>query len=99
MAGRVMFGTMTLIAALLAAPATLSAGEHTPAGETKKDRCLVYGEECPAQNDDILQILAKLKGEIAKGEKVYTREEIQRLERKLKGYQFQLRTILYDRGR
>jgi hypothetical protein len=90
---------MTLIAAFLAAPTTISAGEAAPVGETEKNRCLVYGEGCPAQNDDILQILAKLKGEIAKGEKVYTREEIQRLERKLADYEFQLRAILYDHGR
>ena len=99
MGARGMIGTITLIAALLAVPATLPAREPTPVEGTNKDRCLVYGEECPAQNDDIFLILAKLKSEIAKGEKVYTREEIQRLERKLADYEFQLRTILYDHGR
>ncbi|MCM2357525.1 MAG: hypothetical protein NDI77_05205 [Geobacteraceae bacterium] len=88
-------GTMALIAALLLAPATVPAGEQARVGETEKDLCLLDSESCPDRKDDILQIIERLKREIAKGEKVYTLKEIKRLERKLEDYEFLLWMLLY----
>ena len=49
-----------------------------------KNDCLVYGKNCPNTVDSLPERIAKLKTEIAKGEKVYTVEELKLLERRLK---------------
>jgi hypothetical protein len=49
-----------------------------------KNDCLVYGKNCPNAVDSLPERIAKLKTEIAKGEKVYTPEELKLLERRLK---------------
>lgn len=50
----------------------------------EKNDCLVYGKNCPNAMDSLPERIAKLKTEIAKGEKVYTPEELKLLERRLK---------------
>lgn len=49
-----------------------------------KDDCLLYGKNCPNVLDSLPERIAKLNKEIAKGEKVYTSEELNKLKRKLK---------------
>ncbi len=49
-----------------------------------KNDCLFYGKNCPNAVDSLPERIAKLKNEIAKGEKVYTAEELKLLERRLK---------------
>ncbi len=49
-----------------------------------RNDCLVYGKNCPKAVDSLPERIAKLKTEIAKGEKVYTAEELKLLERRLK---------------
>lgn len=49
-----------------------------------KHDCLLYGENCPNVHDSLPERIAKLNKEIAKGEKVYTSEELNKLKRKLK---------------
>jgi hypothetical protein len=49
-----------------------------------KDECLLYGKNCPNVVDSLPERITKLKAEIAKGEKVYTSEELNKLKRKLK---------------
>ncbi len=49
-----------------------------------KNDCLVYGKNCPNAVDSLPERIVKLKTEIAKGEKVYTAEELKLLERRLK---------------
>ncbi len=49
-----------------------------------KNDCLLYGKNCPKELDSIQERIAKLKIEIAKGEKVYTKNELNKLERMLK---------------
>ena len=50
----------------------------------RKDDCLLYGKNCPNVVDSLPERIAKLNTEIAKGEKVYTSEELNRLISKLK---------------
>jgi hypothetical protein len=64
--------------ALVAVPAFASV---PPEG---KDDCLLYGKNCPNALDSLPERITKLKNEIAKGEKVYTAEELNKLKRKLK---------------
>ena len=64
--------------ALAAIPAFASV---SPEG---KDDCILYGKNCPNGLDSLPERIAKLNKEIAKGEKVYTSEELNKLKRKLK---------------
>ncbi len=49
-----------------------------------KDDCLLYGKNCPNVFDGLPERIAKLNKEIAKGEKVYTPNELKKLKRMLK---------------
>lgn len=49
-----------------------------------KDDCLLYGKNCLNGLDSLPERIAKLNKEIAKGEKIYTSEELNKLKRKLK---------------
>ena len=81
-----------LAALVLAFPvAAFAAGERVEAG---KDRCLVYGENCPELGDTITEKIGKLQSEIAHGKAVYTPEELGLLERKLEEYQALLDALL-----
>ncbi|ABQ26173.1 hypothetical protein [Geotalea uraniireducens] len=64
-----------------------------------KDLCLLYGENCPDRKETIIEIIARLKYEIARGEAVYTRKELERLQRKLDDYEWLLFVILYGSPR
>lgn len=64
-----------------------------------KDFCLLYGENCPDRKESITEIIEHLQREIARGEVVYTKEELKRLQRKLDEYEWLLYTILYSPSR
>lgn len=64
-----------------------------------KNDCLVYGKNCPNAVDSLPERIAKLKTEIAKGEKVYTPEELKRLERRLKEDNETMRALNKPGGR
>lgn len=49
-----------------------------------KDDCLLFGKNCPNALDSLPERMTKLKNEIAKGEKVYTAKELNKLKRMLK---------------
>ncbi|GFO53075.1 hypothetical protein GMSM_00820 [Geomonas sp. Red276] len=73
------------ITTLLAAIFVLSAvpafpDEKTTAG---KDECLLVSKNCVGEADDIVKRVHKLHKEIKKGSKVYTAEELKKLQQKL----------------
>ncbi|AAR35507.1 hypothetical protein KVP06_10740 [Geobacter sulfurreducens] len=72
---------VSVCAAALALAAIPAFASVPPEG---KDDCLLYGKNCPNVLDSLPERIAKLNKEIAKGEKVYTSEELNLLERKLK---------------
>ncbi len=49
----------------------------------QKDECLLASKECANQVDSIQQKMKRLQNEIKKGEKVYTPEELKKLNEKL----------------
>ncbi|MBJ6749145.1 hypothetical protein [Geomonas anaerohicana] len=49
-----------------------------------KDECLLISKNCKNEVDSIQQKIAKLQGEINKGGKVYTADELKKLHEKLK---------------
>ncbi len=53
-----------------------------------KDLCLVNSANCvqSVQNDSFQEKISKLENEISKGQRVYTKEELDLLEKKLNDY-------------
>ena len=75
---RVVVSVCAVVIALVAMP-VFAAGQAEG-----KNYFLLYGKNGPNLVDSLPERIAKLKTEIAKGEKVYTPEELKLLERKLK---------------
>lgn len=50
----------------------------------QKDQCLLASKECKTEVDSIQKKIKKLNAEIAKGKKVYSADEIKKLNAKLK---------------
>ena len=84
----VTFLTMTQVPAF--------AAESTTASE--KDLCLLYSEKCANQTLTIQEKIARLRGEIEKGENVYDPAELQRLQDKLVDAEQLLDTLLSGNG-
>ena len=78
---------MKRLTILLAAIFMMSATVPVFAAEmTKemKDQCMLASKECKHEADSIQQKIKKLNTEIKKGKKVYTAEELNKLNAKLK---------------
>lgn len=52
--------------------------------KTQKDECLLMSQQCKTSALTIQEKIQKLQDEISKGKRVYTKEEIKRLNDKLK---------------
>lgn len=50
----------------------------------EKDMCLLASKNCAGEVDSLQKKVKKLQAEIKKGKKVYTAEELKKLEQKLK---------------
>lgn len=74
---KIAVSIFAVVVALVALPAFASV---PPEG---KDDCLLYGKNCPNTLDSLPERITQLKHEIAKGEKVYTSKELDKLQRKL----------------
>ena len=82
---------------LALAVAAFASAETGQGGEGNgKNLCLLYGENCPDRRDSITDTIARLKQEIARGEAVYTRKELERLQQKLDYYEWLLYMLLYS---
>ena len=55
-----------------------------PVFAAQKDDCLLASMDCSSQVDSIQQKIKRLHAEIKKGDKVYTPEELKKLNAKLK---------------
>lgn len=64
--------------------------------QAEKDECLLASKNCMNQVDDIQKRVKKLDKEIKKGTKVYTPEELNKLQQKLKETQMLLDSL--ERG-
>jgi peptidoglycan hydrolase CwlO-like protein len=72
---------MLLAAFSLAAAAPVFAAEMT---KEQKDQCLLASRNCASEVDSIQKKVKKLNAEIKKGTKVYSPEELKKLNDKLK---------------
>lgn len=59
----------------------------------EKDQCLLASKNCANQVDSLQQRMKKLNNEIKKGKKVYSAEELKKLEQKLKEADEILKTL------
>ncbi len=72
---------MLMTAVALAATAPAMAQEMT---KEEKDMCLLASKNCAGEVDSLQKKVKKLQAEIKKGKKVYSAEELKKLEQKLK---------------
>jgi hypothetical protein len=73
-------GFLTVVAATFIA-STVPA--FAQADTAQKDECMLASQNCVNQVDDIYKRMHRLDREIKKGKKVYSREELARLQQKL----------------
>jgi peptidoglycan hydrolase CwlO-like protein len=72
---------MVLAAFMMAVTVPVYAAEMT---KEEKDQCLLASKNCAGEVDSLQKKMKKLQTEIKKGKKVYTAEELKKLEDKLK---------------
>lgn len=73
-----------LTISVFAVVVALNAGTAFASVEAQsKNDCLLYGKNCPNVSLSLPERIAKLSVEITKGEKVYTPDELKRLELRL----------------
>jgi len=73
-----------LTISVFAVVVALNAGTAFASGEAQsKNDCLLYGKNCPNVSLSLPERIAKLSVEVTKGEKVYTPDELKRLELRL----------------
>ncbi|MBI2354541.1 MAG: hypothetical protein HYV06_05855 [Deltaproteobacteria bacterium] len=82
---------MMLAAFSMAVAAPAFAAEMT---KEQKDQCLLASKGCAAEVDSIQKKIKKLDAEIKKGKKVYSADEIKKLQGKLKEAEALLDTLL-----
>ncbi len=85
---------LTIIAVSLAAAVLAQNTTQAPAGQ--KNECLLLSKSCKEEVDSLQQRIKKLNAEIKKGKRVYTPEELKRLQEKLKDVEDVLRDL--ERG-
>jgi uncharacterized protein YlxW (UPF0749 family) len=72
---------LLLSAMMISATVPVFAAEQAKAD---KNECLLISKECKTEVDSIQQKIKKLQAEIKKGKKVYSADELKKLEQKLK---------------
>lgn len=74
--------TLIIAAALIAVAGPISAADHKESSE--KDLCILYARECANKVYKIREYIKKIQGELAKGTRVYSADEMNKLKDKLK---------------
>jgi len=77
---KILITLLTVVA--LSATSIAFAADAPVAGN--KDECLLASKNCMNEVDSIQQRMKKINSEIKKGKKVYSAEELKKLEQKLK---------------
>lgn len=74
---------MLMAAFMMSATVPAFAAQHEGMTKEEKDQCLLAAKGCAAEVDSIQMKIKKLQKEIKKGKKVYTAEELKKLQEKL----------------
>lgn len=86
---------MLMAAFMMSATVPALAAEMT---KEEKDMCLLASKNCMTEVDSIQKKIKKLQAEIKKGKKVYSAEEIKKLQQKLDEADLMLDTLLKGGG-
>ena len=97
---------LVIAAILIAALPALAAGDmggtmgqdQGMSPQNQKDECLLMGKNCANQTDSILQRIRRINYELSKGEAVYTKSELRRLQNKLDDANRTLEVLENDGG-
>ena len=73
-----------LLAVIVVSLAVLSFADEKDVKGLEKDLCLLHSKNCAEKAISIQEKISRLKTEIEKGEKVYSPEELKKLDQKLK---------------
>lgn len=73
-----------LVMALFAMSVTVPVFAAEKMTKVQKDECLLASKDCKGATDSIQEKIQKLQAEIKKGNKVYSAEELRKLNSKLK---------------
>lgn len=76
--------------ALLLVAALMMSSSAVTVFAAEKDECLVMSANCKGEVDDMQKKIKKMNAEIKKGSKVYTSEELKKLNEKLKEINLEL---------
>jgi len=82
-----------MVTTLAAAMFILSAAPAFPQTQAEKDECLLASKNCADQVDDIYKRIHKLEKEVKKGTRVYSPQELKKLEAKLAETQDMLKML------
>jgi peptidoglycan hydrolase CwlO-like protein len=82
---------LIMAAFLMSATVPVFAADMT---KEQKDQCMLASKECKNEVDSIQQKIKKLNGEIKKGSKAYSTDEIKKLNAKLKEAEDMLDSML-----
>lgn len=83
-----------MTALLVSATVPAYAAQQGKMTKEEKDMCLLISRNCEGEVDSIQKRIKRLQGEIKKGNKVYSPEELKKLEQKLKEANKILDTLL-----
>ncbi|HBA88675.1 MAG TPA: hypothetical protein DCZ75_12040 [Geobacter sp.] len=85
--------TALMLTAAIFLTSAMPALAEPPQSKEQRDECLLASKNCMTQVDDIYKRMQKLNKEIKKGTKVYSPEELKKLQQKLTETQELLRSI------
>ncbi len=86
---------LLMAAFMMSATVPVFAAEMT---KEEKDQCLLASKNCGMEVDTLQKKIRKLNAEIKKGKKVYSAEEIKKLQAKLKEAEDMVDTLLTGGG-
>lgn len=89
---------IALLTAAALSTATMAFAEDAPVA-AGKDECLLASKNCMNQVDSIQQKIKRISSEVKKGKKVYSAEELKKLEQKLKEANDILKDLEKPRGK
>ena len=85
---------MSLVLAVACMGLGTAFAEEAEMSKMQKDECLLISKQCKDETQSIQDKMQKLQAEIQKGKRVYTPEELKKLENKLQETQKMLDELL-----
>ena len=75
---------IAVLTAVALSATSMAFAADAPKAASSKDECLLTSKDCKDQVDSIQQRIKRINAEIKKGKKVYSAEDLKKLQQKLK---------------